>query len=142
MTSHNQLYRWLADLVLVIHFSFVAFVVVGFILIWAGFLFRRSFVRNFYFRLAHLLAMGVVMLEAVGNVVCPLTTWENRLRLLAGDGQRYEGSFIQHWIHRIMFFDFSESIFTVVYLLFFGLILATVWFVPPRRPGAGKAKKE
>ena len=142
MTSHNQLYRWLADLVLAMHFSFVAFVVVGFILIWAGFLFRRSFVRNFYFRLAHLLAMGVVMLEAVGNVVCPLTTWENRLRLLAGDGQRYEGSFIQHWIHRIMFFDFSESIFTVVYLLFFGLILATVWFVPPRWPGARKAKKE
>ena len=122
-----------------IHFSFVAFVVLGFVLIWAGFLLRRSFVRNFYFRLAHILAMGVVLLESLGGVVCPLTAWEDRLRLLSGEGQSYTGSFIQHWLHRIMFFEFSESTFTMIYVLFFFLIVVTFWFVPPRWPGAHKA---
>ena len=139
MTFHSETYRWLADLVLVVHFSFVAFVIVGFVVIWAGFCLQRPFIRNFYFRLAHILAMSLVLLESLGGVTCPLTAWEGRLRLLAGEGQHYAGSFIQHWLHRIMFFEFSESTFTVIYVLFFALIVATFWFIPPRRPSARKA---
>lgn len=129
-----RIYGWLAELVLLIHFGFVVFVVLGFVVIWAGFFFRWEFVRNFSLRLAHLLAMGIVLSQALGGVICPLTKWEDQLRRLAGQGERYEGSFIQHWVHRVMFFEFSEGVFTLLYLLFFSTILLTFWFVPPRLP--------
>jgi hypothetical protein len=135
--SKLDYYRWLADLVLLAHFSFVLFVVLGLLLIWAGYFFHWPFVRNFYLRLAHLLAMGIVLLETLGGVTCPLTTWEARLRWLAGESQRYEGSFIQYWVHRIMFFDATEHTFTLLYLIFFALIALSLWVVRPRWPTRG-----
>lgn len=135
MATSEQLYLLCADAVLIIHFGFVAFVVVGLLLIWLGYYRRWSFVRNFWFRLAHLLAMGSVAAESLLGIVCPLTVWESRFRLLAGGGQRYEGSFIQHWIHRIMFYEVSETTFTIIYALFFLAVLASLWLVKPRWPG-------
>jgi hypothetical protein len=34
-----------------------------------------------------------------------------------------------------MFFDFSERIFTVAYIVFFLAVALSLWFVPPRWPG-------
>ena len=105
MTLLKRFYLVLADTVLVLHFSFVAFVILGLVLIWMGRWRRWPWVRNFWFRMSHLLAIGVVAAESLVGFICPLTTWEDRLRLLAGGDQRYEGSFVQHWLHRLMFFD-------------------------------------
>ncbi len=135
MNVGNQWYGWLADLVVVIHLGFVAFVILGFLLIWAGHFAGWKFVRNFTFRLAHLLAIGFVAVEALTHKVCPLTTWESDLRLRAGEAGGYQGSFVQHWVHRVLFFDLPEAAFTLIYVLFFGLVLATLWIVKPRRPG-------
>lgn len=134
MSPVERFYSLLADLVLVVHFSYVAFVVVGFVIIWLGFFLRWQWVRNFYFRLAHLVAMGIVALEAVAGIICPLTVWEERLRFLAGGGHRYAGSFVQHWLHRILFYEASESVFQVLYVAFFTLILLSLWVVKPRWP--------
>jgi hypothetical protein len=131
----TRLYAILADAVLVTHFTYVAFVVVGLLLIWAGYFFRWSFVRNFWFRLAHLGCMGVVVVESVFGVTCPLTTWELQLRLLAGEGQYYQGSFIQHWIHRVLFYRASEEVFLSIYVVFFVLLLLSLWVVKPCGPG-------
>jgi len=140
MATREQLYLLAADAILLIHFAFVVFVVVGLLVIWIGHFRRWSFVRNFWFRLAHLLAMGSVAAESLLGIVCPLTVWEGQLRLLAGGVQRYEGSFIQHWVHRIMFYDASETTFTILYVLFFLAVLTSLWFVRPRWPGrAGEA---
>ena len=124
----------LADAVLVIHFAFVAFVVAGFLAVWVGRIAGWNFVRNFWFRLAHLAAIGVVAVESLAGVVCPLTTWENDLRLAAGGGAGYAGSFVQHWIHRLMFFEASEGVFTAAYVLFFIGVLASFWSVTPQWP--------
>ena len=127
-------YRLLADVILVVHFAFVLFVVLGLLAVWAGRFLGWSWVRNFWFRLAHLLAIGIVAGEAVGGVICPLTTWEARLRELAGEAGGYEGSFVQHWVHRLMFFEASQSTFTAIYVAFFVLVLASFWWVKPRWP--------
>jgi hypothetical protein len=127
-------YSLLADLILILHFAFVVFVVAGLLLVWVGWRCRWRFVRNFWFRLAHLLAIGVVAAESLAGMVCPLTTWENNLRLLAGRGGNYEGSFVQHWLHRLMFFDASESTFTIFYVLFFAAVGLSLWLVKPRWP--------
>ena len=66
--------------------------------------------------------------------VCPLTTWENQLRLRAGGESRYQESFIQHWLHQVLFFDLDEKVFTVLYVAFFLMVGLSLWFVPPRRP--------
>jgi len=128
----------LADLILLLHFSYVAFVVVGFVVIWIGFVCRWEFVRNRTFRLLHLLAMGIVLAEALLGITCPLTVWENQLR-----GGAYEGSFMQHWVSRLMFHDWSKTTFTILYVAIFILIVATFIVVPPRwrsTPAAPSAK--
>jgi hypothetical protein len=106
--------------------------VLGFVLIWIGYFRGWTFVRNIWFRAAHLAAMGYVALEAIAGLTCPLTAWEARFRVMAGQEERYEGSFIQHWVHRLIFFDLPEWVFTIVYLSFFALFLLTFWIVRPR----------
>ncbi|MEY2407523.1 MAG: hypothetical protein QOF48_193 [Verrucomicrobiota bacterium] len=134
MTGSLSFYDLLADLVLVVHFAFVLFVLLGLIAIWVGGLLRWSWVRHFWFRLAHVLAIGIVVAESVGGMVCPLTTWEDKLRRLAGGGEFYGGSFVQYWVHRLMFFEASRSTFTIIYVTFFTTVLASFWFVKPRPP--------
>ena len=134
MTPAQRCYLVLADLTLIVHAAFVAFVVVGLGLIWMGRFRHWSFVRNFWFRGAHLGAIAVVAAESLVGFVCPLTTWENRLRLLAGGEVRYQGSFIQHWLHQVMFFELNETVFTVLYVSFFTVVALTLWLVPPHWP--------
>jgi hypothetical protein len=131
MTALQRLYLVLADAVLVVHATFVLFVVAGLVLIWIGRFRHWVFVRNFWFRTAHLVAMAVVAAESLAGFVCPLTTWEDRLRLLAGGEQRYQGSFVQHWLHRVMFFDLDERVFTIIYLVFFVVVILSLWLMPP-----------
>jgi Protein of Unknown function (DUF2784) len=131
-----NLYSLLADLVLLIHLAFVAFVLLGFVVIWVGYFCGWSFVSNVAFRVAHLLAMAFVLAESLLGVMCPLTTWENQLRVRAGEA-RYEGSFVQEWAGRILFYECNEKIFTWLYAGFFAFVLLTFWIVPPRRGHGG-----
>jgi hypothetical protein len=127
-----QSYVLLADAILVLHFAFVVFVVAGLLLTWIGYFARWKCVRNPWFRGGHLLAMAVVVAESLFGVICPLTKWETALRLKAGHDPAYAGSFIQHWVHRVMFFEVSERTFTMIYVVFFVLIVLSLFVVPPR----------
>lgn len=118
----------LADFVLILHFLYVLFVVGSLPVIWLGAWFRRSFVRNPWFRYAHLTAILFVVAESLLGVVCPLTVWENTLRQVES-----ETSFIQHWLHRIMFYNVAEGVLTTIYILFAVLVALTFKWVPPRR---------
>jgi multisubunit Na+/H+ antiporter MnhB subunit len=122
----------LADAVLVLHGSFVAFVVIGQALVLAGLGLRWPWVRNRAFRLAHLLAIGIVVVQAWLGVLCPLTILENALRRRAGEAG-YAGSFIQHWLHRLIFYDAEGWVFTTAYTTF-GLVVALTWRYGAPRP--------
>lgn len=113
----------LADFVLVVHFAFVAFVVGGLVLIWIGAAAGWRWVRNFWFRVAHLMAIGFVALEALVGMWCPLTVWEAALR-----GSRAEKSFVAQWVHRLLFYDFPEWAFTFLHVGF-ALLVAASWFL-------------
>lgn len=119
-----------ADIVLIIHFLYVLFVVGSVPVIWVGAWLKLQFVRNRWFRFLHLGAILFVVAESLMGVVCPLTVWENRLRQVETDS-----SFIQHWLHQIMFYNVPEGVLTTVYILFAVLVAATFKWVPPR-PGA------
>lgn len=93
----SELYLLAADAILAAHVFFVAFVVFGLLLILIGKLRAWHWVRNPWFRLAHLAAIAVVVLQSWFSVICPLTIWEMALRERAG-GAVYSGSFIAHWL--------------------------------------------
>ena len=121
-----------ADLVVVLHAAYVSFVVLGLAAIIAGAILNWSWVRNFWFRMIHLIAIGVVVAEAVAGIPCPLTVWEHRLREAAGQ-TAYAGDFLGYWAHRLIFFRAAPWVFTLAYTLFGLAVLATFFLVPPRR---------
>ena len=121
----------LADAVLIAHFAFVLFVTGGLVLIWIGAAAGWRWVRNPWFRFAHLAAIVFVAGEALVGVWCPLTVWEAELR-----GVRAEKSFVAQWIHRLMYYEFPEWVFTTAYVGFALAVAATLWLVPPVRSRA------
>ncbi len=125
---------FLADLILVTHALFVAFVVLGLVAILLERQLRWSWLRDHRFRLAHLLAIAIVIAEAWLGLACPLTEWENRARVAAGESA-YATSFIQHWLHELLFYEFEPWVFTVAYTAF-GILVLVAWvLVPPEHRG-------
>ena len=124
-------YVFAADLLLFTHALFVAFVILGLLLITAGRLLSWSWVRNPWFRLVHLIAIGVVVLQSWLGVICPLTIWEMALREKAGD-TAYAGAFIAHWFETIFYYRAPAWVFVLCYTVF-GLLVLVSWFwVRPR----------
>ncbi len=97
----------LADLILVVHFGFVVFVVASLPLVWIGAAAGWRWTRHFGFRAAHLGAILFVSAEALAGVWCPLTLWEDALR-----GHAADKSFVARWIHALLFYDLPGWMFT------------------------------
>ena len=73
-------YALLADLIVAMHFVYLGVAIGGQLLILVGILARWQWIRNFWFRLTHLVAISIVAFEAIMNIPCPLTVWEEQLR--------------------------------------------------------------
>ena len=132
-------YPIFADIVLVVHAIFVVFVVGGFLAVTLGGCFHWRWVRNFRFRLAHFVAILVVVLQSWLGRFCPLTTLEMQLRRRGG-GPTYGDTFIAHWLHELFFFDASSWVFTVCYTLFGGAVIGA-WFLVPPCTSRGKSSR-
>ena len=87
-----MLYRFLADIVLVLHLGFVLFVVAGAFLIlrWP----RLAWVQP-------PAALWGVLVEWSGWI-CPLTPLENRLRAQGG-AAGYAGGFVEHYLVPVLY---------------------------------------
>lgn len=133
MTDPDFVYLLAADALLVAHASFVAFVVFGLVLILVGKFLGWEWVRNRIFRIAHLLAIGVVVLQSWIGVICPLTTWEMALRERAGD-VTYEGSFIANWLDKLLYYQAPVWVFAMCYTTFAAAVVFAWFWVRPRPP--------
>lgn len=87
-----MLVRLAADLLVVFHFSFILFVILGGLLA-----FRWKWVICL-----HLPAVIWGMLIEFQDWICPLTPWENQLRKMAGE-EGYSGGFVEHYLLRVMY---------------------------------------
>lgn len=125
-------YPLLADLVLLLHFAVVLFVVGGLLLVIVGNGLNWRRVNALSFRLAHLAAIGIVVAQAWLGQACPLTTLEMWLRRQAGEAT-YGASFIEHWVQRLLYYEAPSWVFTLAYSLFALLVAAAWWYFPPRR---------
>ncbi len=121
-----------ADVILLLHVLFVAFVVIGLLLIVVGKVRAWSWIRNPWFRLVHLAAITVVMIQSWLGLICPLTTIEMALRSRAGDTV-YSGSFISHWLESILYYQVPPWVFVVCYMTFGAAVVASWLSIRPRR---------
>ncbi len=125
-------YQLVADAVLVLHFGIVVFVIGGLLLVVAGNMLGWQWVNHLWFRLAHALAIGIVVAQAWLGEVCPLTTLESWLRVQSGS-PAYSRSFVAHWVQRLLFYEAPFWVFALAYTVFGLLVLASWWYFPPRR---------
>jgi len=121
-----------ADAILLLHILFVAFIVLGLVLIFVGNVLVWSWVRNPWFRLTHLIAIGVVVVQSWMSFLCPLTIIEMTLRTRAGDAT-YSGSFISHWLETILYYKLPLWVFVICYTVFGAVVVASWFWVRPRR---------
>lgn len=126
------LYLIAADAILFTHALFVCFVVLGLMLIFIGKWRGWNWVTFFWFRIAHLLAIAVVVLQSWLGLICPLTIWEMDLRAMAGEAA-YTGSFVAHWIERLLYYRAPDWVFVLLYTCFGALVVASWIWIRPRR---------
>jgi hypothetical protein len=112
------------------------FVVAGPPVILVGKKFGSSWINSLWWRLAHLAAIGVVVLQARLGQHCALTKPESALRERAGQAG-YERSFVEHWVQRVLYYEAPMWIFALVYTGF-GLFVVWTWWRFPPRVGNGK----
>ena len=122
---------FLADLMVAIHVGYVGYVVGGTLLIVLGWILGWGWVRNFWFRLSHLIMMMVVVFEEIMKIRCPLSEWEEHFRQLAGQPVSGE-TFMGRILHSLIFYDAPPIVFTIGYFSFGALVAATFLFCRPR----------
>jgi len=121
----------IADLLVVVHFAIVVYIVGGLLAVWTGAALGWRWVRDPWFRYSHLAAIAYVAAEALLGIACPLTVWEDLLR-----GGARPDSFVGRWVRRLLYYDLPEWAFTAAYLAWALATLATLRLVPPRRRAA------
>ena len=99
-----------ADLILIIHFCVVFFVVIGLVALPIGHLRNYSWTRNTKLRSAHMSLMGFVTIEAILGITCPLTILENILRQI-----EYQHSFVSYWLSHFIYWDLPNYFFVILY---------------------------
>ena len=124
-------YQFLADAVLTLHVGVVVFIVGGLALVLGGNALGWRWVNHAGFRVAHLAAIAVVVLQAWFGQWCALTTLESWLRVQAGS-EGYRQSFIEHWLQRLLYIEAPFWTFTVAYTVFGLLVVLAWWRFPPR----------
>jgi hypothetical protein len=127
------MYGFLADLMVAIHVGYVGYVVVGQLLIWLGWALGWKWVRNFWFRATHLLAIGIVVYEELMDIRCPLSIWEEYFREKAGQPTTGE-TFLGRLMHSLIFYDFQPWVFTTIYLTTLSVVVLTLILCRPRWP--------
>ena len=116
----------IADIILLIHFLIIIFVVSLFIFIPVGYKFNWKFLKNKIIRVVHISLMTIVTIESLIGVHCPLTVLENKFR-----GVLYHTSLISRILKEIVFWQFPSYFFLIAYILSLFLTIFLWWRYPP-----------
>jgi len=115
--------------VLALHLAIIAFNVAGCVLIPIGAWRRWRCVREFWLRLAHLLSLATVALQALLGRACILTIWQGD-----ASGASHVQPLIAGWINRLIYWPLPLWLFAVAYAAVFAYVIALWIFVRPRMP--------
>ncbi len=120
----------LADLIVIVHFLYLIFTVLGELLVITGGFLHWKWVKKRGVRIPHLIAVLLVAMEAFAGLLCPLTSLEYNLRKSAGQPVDESMSFAARLIHKIIFYDLPDRFFIFLYAGFGALVILTMLFVP------------
>jgi hypothetical protein len=104
-------YKILADIVVLIHF------------VWIIFLFLGAFwgVRDRAVKIFHISGLVFAFLIQIFNWYCPLTHLELWLRAKHAPAITYTGSFIIHYVEKIVYMEISRSLIVIFTILLCGI---------------------
>jgi len=125
-------YKILADLIVVAHLAWILFMLWGCILTVRGF-FHTAFFERRLFRTVHFCGIVYVALLAMLGKYCPLTVAENALRRTYDPGLTYPGSFMVHYIEKIVYPNVPQFILLIPTVAI--AVFTVVMFIirPPRK---------
>ena len=115
-----MLFKILADLVVLVHFLWILFLVFG--ALWG--------VKNKAIKITHLSGLFFAILIQVFDWYCPLTHFEFWLRSRHNPSIAYAGSFIIHYMERLVYLEISQ---TGVLVATIGLVIFNSWFYLRKR---------
>jgi hypothetical protein len=106
-----MLYKILADAVVLIHF------------LWIVFLFLGGFwgIKNKAIKIFHLSGLAFAFIIQIFDWTCPLTHLEVWLRTKHSPSVTYTGSFIIHYMEKIVYIEISRWVVLVFTILLCGL---------------------
>jgi Protein of Unknown function (DUF2784) len=120
----------LANLTAAAHLAYFCVVVVGFVCIIAGPR-QWSWTRNIWFRLGHLIAIAVVVVEDAGAFNCPLNNLEWGLRTSTGGTQEASAG-LGGMLDQLLFHSISGRVLNDLWWAFAVLAIVLMVFKPPR----------
>jgi len=129
-------YKIFADAIIVVHFLFILFMLLGFLLTAYALVFRQKFFDWWLFRSLHLLGIFYVSSLSILGKYCPLTILENELRLRYEASSVYSGSFIGHYLERLVYPDVNPLIIQIP-TVFLAIFTIVVFIIKP--PGKIKS---
>lgn len=126
-----------ANLLAVIHLAYFVFIVGGMAAILLAPSAGITWVRNPWFRIAHVLAIYFVLAEDVFGFQCPLNVLQWNART-AATGSTETATGVGGVLDYLLYHTVSGTVLNVMYGCFGVLVLALLWIVPPqwRRPAA------
>ena len=114
------------EIVLFFHFFIFLFITFSFFLIPFGYFQKWEWVKNKYYRLIHLVLMGIILIETILGFMCPLTILENFLR----NNIEVDNNLTQI-IHQIMYWNLPNYQFIILYILSFSYLIFLWFFFKP-----------
>jgi Protein of Unknown function (DUF2784) len=129
---------WIADVVLLLHAGYAAFVIGGLLVVPLGGWLDWRWVRARRWRFAHVLCTAIVAVEALIGIICPLT-WLEHVLLVASGAAGYERSFIGHLLYWLLYYDAPAWIFTVTYTVLALTVILLYHYLPPL-PGLSRQR--
>ena len=125
-------YRLLADALLILHFLWIIFLILG---LPVGLYFKMRRLR-----IVHAFGLLFALALQIGGMLCPLTIWEEKLRLHQQPDFSYGGSFIIAYIERLVYPGWiSMNTLTVLTVMLVLLTLLSFILKPPWQKTASRS---
>jgi len=125
-----MIYKILADTIVVVHFGWILFMLIGFILTLYGLLFWKEFFNKWLIRTLHLIGIVYVSTLYIMGKDCPLTVLENILRAKSGSSLTYPGSFMIHYVRELVYPNVNLSL-VIIPTAFIAIFTMAIFITKP-----------
>ena len=117
-------YKLLADAVVLLHLAWIVF-------LFAGAVWGRKYRAV---RILHLSGLSFAIVSEIMDWICPLTHLEAWLRSRHDPALTYTGSFIAHYVEKLIYIDISR---TAVFILTILLVAFNLWMYYGKKQHTG-----